>query len=89
MGEIVHIVFLTMATVRFSQAAKRGQQYVRISYLSAVVVVVDLIHHAHCRLRCEATTLLTAVSVVPEGSWRLFSVSEYKTRRIRYVVTTF
>ena len=31
----------------------------------------------------------TAVRVVPEGSWRHFFVSEYKTRRIRYVVTTF
>ena len=55
-AEIVHIVFLTMATgVRFSQAAKNGQQYVRISYLPAVVVVVHLMHHAHCCLCCEAT----------------------------------
>ena len=30
----------------------------------------------------------TAVRVVPEESWWHFSVSEYKTRRIRYVVTT-
>ena len=33
--------------------------------------------------------LFTAVRVVPEGSWRHFSVSEYKTRRVRYVITTW
>ena len=38
--EIVQIVPLTMATVRFSQAAEIEQQYVRISYLPAVVVNV-------------------------------------------------
>ena len=45
--EIVQIVFLTMATVRFSQAAERRQQYIRISHL----LVVHLMHHAHCCLR--------------------------------------
>ena len=34
--EIVQIVFLTMATVRFSQAAKIRQQYVRILHLPVV-----------------------------------------------------
>ena len=34
--EIVLIVFLTMATVRFSQAAERRQQYVRRSHLPVV-----------------------------------------------------
>ena len=34
--EIIQIVFLTMATERFSQAAKRRQQYARMSYLPAV-----------------------------------------------------
>ena len=32
---------------------------------------------------------LLLIRVVPEGSWRHFSASEYKSRRIRYVVTTF
>ena len=45
--EIVQIVFLTMVTVRFSQAAERRQQYVRIPHLP----VVHLMHHAHCCLR--------------------------------------
>ena len=46
--EIIQIVFLTMATGRFSQAAKIRQQYVRISHLP----VVHLWHHAHCCLGC-------------------------------------
>ena len=55
--EIVQIAFLTMATVRFSQAPKRGQQYVRISYLP-VVVVVHRMYHAHYSLRCGANTFI-------------------------------
>ena len=57
--EIVQIMFLTIAIVRFSQAAKRRQQYVRISHLP----VIHLMHHAHCCLRCWATvnTLLLYV----------------------------
>ena len=47
-----------MATVRFSQAAKRGRQDVGLSYLPAVVVVTHLMTHVHCCLRCEATTLI-------------------------------
>ena len=46
--EIVLIVFLAMATVRFSQAAERRQQYVRRSHLP----VAHLMHHAHCCLCC-------------------------------------
>ena len=48
--EIVQIVFLTVTitVVRLSQAAKRGQQYVRVSHLP----VAHLMHHAHCCLRC-------------------------------------
>ena len=44
--EIIQIVFLIMATGRFSQAAKRRQQYVRMAHLP----VVHLRHHAHCCL---------------------------------------
>ena len=52
-------MFLTVATLPFSQAAKRGQQYARISYLPAVaVVVLHLMHHAHHCLRCGFTALI-------------------------------
>ena len=64
-------MFLILATVRFSLAVKSGQQYVRISYLRAVI---HLMHHTHCCLHGGDTLILPYVWYEKEADGTFLSL---------------